>query len=1716
VVQSGVCVSANSSAATITVNPTPVPTQPANQTVCNGSNTTATTFISSVPGSTFTWANSNPAIGLAASGTGNVPVFTAVNTGTTDIVATITVTPSANGCTGISRSYTITVYPTPSVTLATPATQTTCSGSNITSIVFSGNVAGTTFSWLRDNPSGITGTGALANTSGTGSVTGTFSNSLSSQLTVNFSVTPSYNGCVGSTVNTIAEIKTNPVPTVSVAPATQTVCSSTATSPVAFTGTGTSYTWVNSNTSIGLAAPSGTGNIATFTSSNSGNSPATATITVTPVFTADGVSCNGGTQAATYVVNPIPALTSPVPNPSYVCSGSVFNYAPATAVTGINGGSAFAWTRNTVAGISNPAGSGNGSIAETLTNTISAAVNVTYNYTVSITHNSVTCNNPVNHPVVISVRPTPTVTVTPSILPDICSGGTIASAITISNPNNLAATTFSWSRTSTAEITGAAANGTGTTIAANTLVNNTTSTQSTIFTATAANNACSSSSSVTQVVYAPIGNNTTLPLAVEADICGISKQVTIAPGPATGGSGTYTYQWQMSTTGASDFVDIPGPIGTAADLVIQIPIAEVFFQRIVTSGTCSSVSDKRQVNKPISGGDLYITTSSSSYCQGGDGVDIIISNTVVAATYTLQYNNSGTWILAPISPNPLVGNGFSMTYPGIKTAGQYRVVAAISGSGGCTQTLNTITVSIDPLPAAPGTNNPGAICNGLSAILVATTSPASVNVNWYADNTTQTPLNGTPINSGTNYSVSPTSTTTYWAASVSNVGCISATRTPATVTVNPLPQMTSANSAVICTGGTVSIPLTNDVAGTPSYTWSATDNTNVTGESTTAQNSSTLSNTLSLGAGALVFQNVVYSVRATVNGCQGPAQTVTVRVDPRPQINSYSIAAICSGSAFSTSPNPASNTIPTNPATTYTWAAPTGMPPITGGSAQSTPQSSISQTLSNPTSSSASAVYTITPTAGTCVGNSFTVTVPVNPVPTISTLQNTIACSGTAFTFTPQDGVGGNIVPSGTLYSWALPTGSNLTGLTAASSQPSVNGNLTNTSNPSAVQTAVYSVTATAGSCTGTFTLNVAVNPTLKASIAGTYLKCQGSPAVVQVTITGTGNYSGQLSDGSVFSGTAATSPTTISVPLLPATVGSVTISQLTNTSTGCISLAADRTGLATVTALTGTAGLWTGAVSTDWFNCANWANGAVPDNGIDVQIAAGATNPSVIDPNSPFAPADKIARARNIVIDKALSINGIGGALYVAGNWQNNLGVSGFNAGVGEVRFISSTGKQTINTSGASENFYKLTIANTSNLATSDEVTLLKPVTVAVEFNLTKGRLLTTTSNTLTITNNLASAVNANGANDTYVNGPMRWDPTPGSSYEDGKEYVFPVGKPTGKYGAYRPVVIIPTLPSGAPGTVQPTIYAAEYFPTAGPGIGSRSFLGILNTEYWEISRPLGNIDAVVKLEYIKPGINSDWSNVEPCSTCNVAIAKQYGSVWNFTNYGSTSSGFDMVKPETRWAGDATGPVYSKLLSNFSPFTFGYDYNIVLGNPQTPVVRIKSFNAVLIGINGELDWNLDGASGVQKVDLEYSADGTNFRKLSSFGPTLYGFYQYTHLQLSAGKHFYRLVVYYSQTGKLVSETRILEVGKFKTMIHDLPITVVKSQLMLDISSATSQAFETRILSANGALLSTYQGQLNMGSNKQPINIPFLSQGLYIVQVRTQDGVSRTMKFMRE
>jgi hypothetical protein len=66
-------------ASKVIINEKPVVNQPANVQACNNGTVPAITFTGTPSGTTFSWTNDNTAIGLGASGTGNIPSFTATN-----------------------------------------------------------------------------------------------------------------------------------------------------------------------------------------------------------------------------------------------------------------------------------------------------------------------------------------------------------------------------------------------------------------------------------------------------------------------------------------------------------------------------------------------------------------------------------------------------------------------------------------------------------------------------------------------------------------------------------------------------------------------------------------------------------------------------------------------------------------------------------------------------------------------------------------------------------------------------------------------------------------------------------------------------------------------------------------------------------------------------------------------------------------------------------------------------------------------------------------------------------------------------------------------------------------------------------------------------------------------------------------------------------------------------------------------------------------------------------------------------------------------------------------------------------------------------------------------------------------------------------------------------------------------------------------------------
>ncbi len=368
---SGGC-AAVSETTSITINPIPTVTVPSNIVVCNNAAVTASNYTSTPAGGIFSWTNSNTAIGLAASGNGNIPGFTATNTGTSPIVATISVTPTVNGCQGTPSSYTITVNPTPMVNV--PSNVVVCNNGTVAAAVYSSPTAGASLSWTNSNTSiGLGAGGSGSPNSFTASNTGT------TPITATITVTPTANGCTG-TPSTYT-ITVNPLPVITF-PALPSICAGA------------------SAISLSTATPAGGTYSGSGVSSNTFNPSISGvgTFSITYTYT-DGNSCtNSGTQTITVNASPTASFTV---SPTTGCV-----QVPVTATYTGNGGAGASFNWNFAGGSATPGtGAGPQQITFSSAGTPGITLSVTENgctsqvYTQNITIGQVTASTQVIHQV---------------------------------------------------------------------------------------------------------------------------------------------------------------------------------------------------------------------------------------------------------------------------------------------------------------------------------------------------------------------------------------------------------------------------------------------------------------------------------------------------------------------------------------------------------------------------------------------------------------------------------------------------------------------------------------------------------------------------------------------------------------------------------------------------------------------------------------------------------------------------------------------------------------------------------------------------------------------------------------------------------------------------------------------------------------------------------------------------------------------------------------------------------------------------------------------------------------------------------------------------------------------------------------------------------------------------------------------------------------------
>jgi gliding motility-associated-like protein len=1015
----------------------PTMVQPADIITCIG-NEVAIAFTSVNPNVTFTWTNSNTAIGLAASGNTSSFSFIADNGNTVNETGYVTVVPFVNGCSGVARTFSITV--SPAVPVVGTQQISTPSGERISYNPIT-PLNGNSYTWTAPNVTGITSSDLVV-TAKTESFNPLLNNTTGSPIIVPFTVqpyAPAPGFCAGTPFMILVTV--NPVPTVP--DQLVTTCSGL---PVEVSPAGvpdqTTYTWdlplIISGNVTGMAAEASPNTAFRQTLTNTGTVVAVLRYTVVPT--------SGGTVGRAFTitvrVQPNPTLVNA--NPVVICNQVPFSYTAQS----LTPGTSFTWSRAAVNNLNNPAASGTNVINETLFNTATDPVQVKYVFT--LTANG--CTNTQEIPVVVY----PTYRITSQRTAVICSNTTLNYTAT-SSPN----VAFSWSRAAVNGISNAT--GTGNTSSINEKLINTSNVPVQVkYMFTLSSGPCSSIDSLVVTVNPePVVN----PIADLQYCSGATAQVQFT------GSGVANtnYEWTNTYTGIGLFTRGTGDIIFVAINNTNAPVKSRITVTPVANG-CQGTSRQFTITvnpNPVLNSQLNIPTVCS-----GTAIRYTPTSAVAGATFT--------WSRASIPgiDNPAssgTGSINEILTNSASAAVNVRYVYTISANG-CS-TSQVVNVMVNP---AVKVNNPGyqLVCSNSSKQIVFNGSTvAGTQYFWTNDN----PALGIPssgigniffiANNNTSDSISSNITVTPRAN-----GC---NGTPVTfrVTINPLPVLTSSQTPpAVCSNNNFDYIPTSNVAQTL-FNWVRP-----------AVNG--IANSPAVGTGAIserlinnttVPVTVTYQITMINNGCIN-RQNVTVVVNPSLTLSNTNFNfSICSRQPFRFVPQSV------NPLNQYQWRR----DPIAGiSNPAASGQGIIDEVLVNTTNAPIVVTYRYSLiNASPCSADQL-VFVTVRPLPSLISAKNVSVCSNVPVGYDPIANL------AGSSFSWSRAA---VTGIANAPGVGLVNitERLINTTTAPIDVRYVYTI-ANSNGCSNTDTVIVQVRPVPVAGFVADISVCANSntPAI--------------------------------------------------------------------------------------------------------------------------------------------------------------------------------------------------------------------------------------------------------------------------------------------------------------------------------------------------------------------------------------------------------------------------------------------------------------------------------------------------------------------------------------------------------------------------------------------------------------------------------------------
>ncbi|MDP3928569.1 MAG: hypothetical protein Q8R57_06065, partial [Bacteroidota bacterium] len=1099
----------------VVINANPEPVVSGDTVVCE--NTVATYSTPNNAGRIYNWSVMGGVIS-AGQGTSSIQV-----TWGTNGVGTVNVTDSiiASGCKIVTNNYNVSINPIISANMIS-SSQSIITGTTPMALTGSAPTGGNgqfAYSWITSATGANSG---FTSASGSNTLIGYEPGIISANTWYKRIVSAGV--CAADTSNSVA-ITVFPVISSNTISGAQAICYNS--SAASLTGSAPaggnnvySYEWESSTSSstTGFSAASGTNNSENY---NPG------VLTATTWYRRVVRSLNGMdvSSAIEVTVNPVISNNN-VSTAQTICSGSVPATLTGSSPAGGNGPMTYVWESSTTsasAGFSAASGTNNA-----INYSSSALTTTTWFRRVA---SSGDCAPSTSSAIEITVTPVISAN-TVSTAQTICSGS-VPTALTGSSPaGGNGPMTYVWESSTTSASAGfSAASGT------NNAINYSPSalTATTWFRRVVSSGDCAplTSSAVEITVNPVIADNT---IGSAQTICTGTAPTALSGSTPTGGNGTYTYTWELSTSSASAGFTAASGTNNTINYAPGTLTETTWFRRTVSAGVCSAAISSAveiTVNPLIANNTI---SGTNEVCVGGTPATITGSTANGGnGTITYLWESSTTSASAGFAAAVGVNNTQNYLPAALTTTTWFRRTAS---AGVCNANITSaIAAVVNPYPT-PVVSGSATICTGANA----TYSIASNSGRTYLWT-----VNGGTISSGQGTA----SVQVTWGAagagtltaydSVNATGCattssvFNTTITPA-ISNNTLSGVQTICSGSIPTGFTGTTPAGGN--GPFTYQWQSSTTSANDGFSNASGTSTNASYTAPVALTTTTWYRRVISSGDCANNT-----SVAIEITVTPVISNNTISGvqtICTGSA----PTSLTGSLPAggNGPITYVWESSTTSS-TAGFSAASGTNNSINYAPSTLTETT---WFRRVVSSGDCAPHtSNAIEITVNPVIANNTIStpNQI-CEGSI----PQAIVGSTATGGNGSYTylWESSTTSSSTGFSAASG---VNTNA-NYSPSALTQTTWFRRVVSAGVCASNTSLasEVIVNPYPVPVVSGLNAICENNSTSYSIGSNVGRTYTWTVMGGSIASGQGTAS---ISVNWGAAGIGSVVVKDSVN-ATGC------------------------------------------------------------------------------------------------------------------------------------------------------------------------------------------------------------------------------------------------------------------------------------------------------------------------------------------------------------------------------------------------------------------------------------------------------------------------------------------------------------------------------------------------------------------------------------